>query len=79
MKWTMTKIPVIKGLDRFFTSIMGVTSYNKTVFFGILLKFPILYRLLPVYIYIETESNIFIFCHNDINTKNTPYWAMRSL
>lgn len=33
MKWTMTKIPVIKGLDRFFTSIMGVTSYNKTVFF----------------------------------------------
>lgn len=33
MKWTMTKIPVIKGLDRFFTSIMGVTSYNKTGFF----------------------------------------------
>lgn len=66
MKWTMTKIPVIKGLDRFFTSIMGVISYNKTVFFGILLKFPILYRLLYIYIqciyiYIETESNIFIF------------------
>lgn len=34
MKWTMTKIPVIKGLDRFFTSIMGVTSFNKTVFFA---------------------------------------------
>lgn len=33
MKWTMTKIPVIKGLDRFSTSIMGVTSYNKTGFF----------------------------------------------
>lgn len=73
MKWTMTKIPVIKGLDRFFTSIMGVTSYNKTGFFCIL------FLQIIIYIYIETESNIFIFCHNDINTKNTPYWAMRPL
>lgn len=72
MKWTMTKIPVIKGLDRFFTSIMGVTSYNKTGFFCIL--------FLQIIIYIQKQNQTFLFfCHNDIITKNTPYWAMRPL
>lgn len=61
MKWTMTKIPVIKGLDRFFTSIMGVTSYNKTGFFCILLKVPILYRLLYIYIYRNRIKHFYFF------------------
>lgn len=60
MKWTMTKIPVIKGLDRFFTSIMGVTSFNKTVFFAFYWRFQS-YTDYYIYIYIETESNILIF------------------
>lgn len=58
MKWTMTKIPVIKGLDRFFTSIMGVTSFNKTGFFAFYWRFQ---SYTDYYKYIETESNIFIF------------------
>lgn len=73
MKWTMTKIPVIKGLDRFFTSIMGVTSYNKTGFF-------LHFIFTDYYIYIQKQNQTFLFfCHNDIITKNTPYWAMRPL
>lgn len=77
MKWTMTKIPVIKGLDRFFTSIMGVTSYNKTGFF---LHFIEGSNPIQIIINIQKQNQAFLFfCHNDIFTKNTPYWAMRPL
>lgn len=77
MKWTMTKIPVIKGLDRFFTSIMGVTSYNKTGFF---LHFIEGSNPIQIIINIQKQNQTFLFfCHNDIITKNTPYWAMRPL
>lgn len=55
MKWTMTKIPVIKGLDRFFTSIMGVTSYNKTGFFCIL------FLQIIIYIYRNRIKHFYFF------------------
>lgn len=61
MKWTMTKIPVIKGLDRFFTSIMGVTSFNKTGFLHFIEGSNPIQIIIYIYIYRNRIKHFYFF------------------